>query len=158
MRQVTIRLDDDDFLAYEALLRKVNADRVRPIKLANLLRIMLNQHIDDSRTDYRYVREKLRKNAVRASSKPRERYETHIQSELIDAQKKALSIGELHREFDAYCSKHNLTPATFSEQFLVLAPEFNRKSAIDWYYHMAVPDTPETQQKFTEVIRTFLDT
>lgn len=156
MRQITFKIDESDHSSLSSLLDKVNSDRVSPINMSCLLRIILTQSLDHDRRDYRYVREVLHKEALRASPAPQEHYDNFVKPEINRMQTKARSIESLHAAFDACCETHDITPTAFATWLQEIAPTFDRATAIGWYYEINVPDHPSEQEKFLEIIAKFI--
>lgn len=156
MRQVTFKIEESDHSLLSSLLDKVNSDRVSPINMSCLLRIILTQNLDHDRRDYRYVREVLHKEALRAPPAPQKHYDNFVKPEINRMQTKARSIESLHADFDACCEAHDITPNAFATWLQEIAPTFNRTTAIGWYYEISVPDQPSEQEKFLEIIAKFI--
>lgn len=156
MRQITFKIDESDHLSILSLLDKVNSERVRPISMSCLLRIILTQNLMGDRRDYRYVRGVLHKEALRASSAPKDNYDKFVKPEINRMQTKARSIESLHADFDACCETHDITPTAFATWLQEIAPTYNRATAIGWYYEINVPDQPSEQEIFLEIIAKFI--
>lgn len=156
MRQITFKIDEIDHSSLSSLLDKVNSDRVSPINMSCLLRIILTDILGGDRRDYKYVRDVLHKVALRASPAPQEHYDNFVKPEIDRMQTKVRSIESLHADFDACCEAHNITPTAFASWLQEVAPTFNRATAIGWYYEINVPDQPSEQEKFLEIIDTFI--
>ena len=156
MRQITFKMDEGDYKSLSSLLKKVNAERARPINMSCLLRIVVSENLNEERRDYRYVREALRKEAIRAPSGPRERYDKFAKPEMEQIEIKTRSIESLHQEFDKCCENAGITPAGFANWMKENASQFRRSITTDWYYEASVPDETEKQEEFTGAIKDFI--
>jgi hypothetical protein len=154
MRHINVKLDDDDWNAFERLRGTLNERRRQPLTISTVLRLVIQAGIKATEA----VAKNAAKAPVQAPKEPALRWETHVTRLAGPAEDSRDSRKALYDRFERRCDREQLTPHQVAEELRALDPALTPAQLNGWYYRGEAPSDEAAAARLLRVVAEWLET
>jgi hypothetical protein len=152
MRHINVKLDDEDWRAFERLRSALNNGRRQPLTISTVLRLVVRAGIDATET----VAAKAAQAPVQPPKDVASRWEAHVARLAREREENRADCNGLYEEFERRCDQAQLTPHQVAEELKAIDPSLRPAELNAWYYRGEAPSDAETATRLLRAIAKWL--
>jgi hypothetical protein len=153
MRHFSLKLDDADWEAFEALHKALQKRRRHALTLSSTLRLVIKAGIEAQEA----VVAKAAAAPIAPPTAPGAHWDKHVAQSIKDAAQLGDERKGLHRRCELRCDQRNLTPHDVIEQIAELDETLSPAALHTWYFEGKLPAEGDGADRIVEAVRRWLE-